>query len=157
MSKLNNRIENAVQIGVMLAARQAAINPPMPGWNDPPTNFYAGQVATLQKSARALHRMAERACCEDLGCRKCGGTGASDAEFNVGQECRSCAGTGLNTGRSRDRILSRVRSIADGYRLRVYHQSDPRGCPLYLIPQESGPASDDDAYYNMRGVPVVGL
>ena len=150
------RIENAAQLGALLARRQPET---MPAGGECP----AHDVFTLQKAARALHKMDERACCEDLTCPRCEGNGyATDAASPevenhpavTRKTCRHCAGTGLTTGSRETRILERVNAICAQYRLRVYQQGDCRGWPLYLIPAESGPATEDASTYNSRGTAV---
>ena len=146
------RIENAAQLGVLLARRQPETMPAGGQW---PSHA----VLALQKAARALHKMDERACCEDLTCEHCEGAGsrinkANGANNGRSEDCHYCAGTGQTTGKREARILERVRAICAPYRLRVYQQGDCRGWPLYLIPAESGPATEDASMYNSRGTAV---
>lgn len=47
--------------------------------------------------------------------------------------CRSCAGHGTTIGRRLERLRADATAIAEHYGLRVYFQTDPRGCSLYLI------------------------
>lgn len=115
-----------------------------------------------------LHKLAERACNEDLTCRECQGEGTepmpsadhrlprageSRREMVVDQgDCRACAGTGLSTGRKLESLRADAREIASHYGLSCYFQGDPRGCSLYI-----GEAKDmTDSTYN-RGHAVTRL
>lgn len=151
MSNARMRVENAAQLGAIFEGRcpkdHAVVEWP------------ADAVLAVQKAARILHRNAERACNEDCGCPKCDGYGytenkANGARKGMREDCHACAGTGLTFGRREARLMERVRAICGPYRLRVYEQGDPRGWPLYLIPEESGPASEDASRYNQRGTAV---
>ena len=71
----------------------------------------------LHSIAGSLHRYAERACSVEM----------SEAE----------------TQRIERRVLNleaKAREIATAYGFRAYFQGDCRGCPLYLIPNDSIPA-----------------
>jgi hypothetical protein len=75
----------------------------------------ANDAADLAALARKLHRISERKCCEDVG------------ESLDAREARAEA---------------KAREIAARYNLRTYFQGDPRGCPLYLIPEEVVPVAE---------------
>lgn len=108
----------------------------------------ADDAAELHAIARRLHRYDERNCCEDLTCRACGGDGfttrsTSDSRVQEHDDCRKCAGKGHTLGRREARAEARAREIAGAYKMRAYFQGDPRGCPLYLIPEEAVPVEMD--------------
>jgi hypothetical protein len=51
--------------------------------------------------------------------------------------------------------IKRVHEIAARYGLTAYHQTDPRGCAVYLLrPEDLSPGKDIGCIYN-RGVAVV--
>lgn len=154
----NLRTENAAELAAMLAGRLASGRVDHEKAQRP-----AALVIALQKAARTLHRNAERACNEDCGCPKCGGLGFFDHRTDAARDpkragvnatCRACAGSGQVFGRRQARIMARIRESCAAYGLRVYEQGDPRGWPLYIIPDESGPKSEDHSRYNQRGVAV---
>lgn len=156
MSNARMRTENAAQLGSMFERRK-------PREVVGPITWPADAVLEVQKAARILHRNAERNCNEDCGCRKCDGNGyttdaaSREVEYHPAvtrTACRACAGSGLTFGKREARLMERVRATCAPYRLRVYEQGDPRGWPLYLIPEESGPQSDDGSWYSSRGVAV---
>ena len=70
-------------------------------------------------------------------------------------ECASCAGTGSRLGKRAKLNEDRAVAIAARYGLRVYFQSDCRGCPLYLIPNEE--TRPDESHYSSTGVAVCWL
>jgi hypothetical protein len=143
------RTENAAQLGAIFGGRKPAeVGPSGITW--PPA-----AVLAVQKAARILHRNAERACGEDCGCPTCQGQGDTMRADGGGREdCRACAGTGQTFGKREARLMERVRAVCSPYRLRVYEQGDPRGWPLYLIPEEAGPRSEDGSWYSSRGFAV---
>jgi len=114
-----------------------------------PGSRSADDAGELHAIARRLHRYDERNCSEDLGCRKCNGNGIITETTNHGvtlpspvpggETCKACAGKGHTLGRREARAEERAREIAARYRMRAYFQGDCRGCPLYLIPEESIP------------------
>jgi hypothetical protein len=101
-----------------------------------------------------LHRQAERLCNEDLTCPKCAGQG----EYAPGQSgapmqaCPRCAGRGNTLGRREASLLADAQEIAGHYGLRAYHQTDPRGCALYLL----DPGTDDNDYNRGHAVCRLG-
>jgi len=118
----------------------------------------------LHRIATRLHRADERNCNEDLTCPACGGDGftkppdGTSALPDQPWECRKCAGRGRTTGRAEARNEARAREIANAYNLRVYFQGDPRGCPLYLIPNEREAGQGGDACnYSITGIAVCHL
>jgi hypothetical protein len=92
----------------------------------------ARHAVTLHRISGHLHRLAERACNEDLTCPDCGGEGKAGGQFKA-DDCRACAGHGTTVGRRLERLQADARQIAEHYGLQVYFQTDPRGCSLYLI------------------------
>jgi hypothetical protein len=136
------RIRNAAELVAILATRPQAGDGRVPPAAD--------VVLLLQRAARAIHRDLERACNGELeNCPKCDGNG-----WHTGKDCPTCAGSGYTTGKRIANLEQRVRDTVAPYGLRVYVQGDPRGWPLYLIPEESGDAREDDSRYNQRGFAV---
>lgn len=123
----------------LLAFRGARLEPAVP-------DRVARDSATeLHRIATRLHRIAERQCNEDLTCRNCKGEGMEPTKSGKGYatkkngaaiRCKPCAGTGNTLGRTEKRLEARAVELAAAYRMRVYFQGDPRGCPLYLVPEE---------------------
>lgn len=135
------RIENAVELSALLTGRlngrQQSRDRAVPAVH---------LVDELQSLARRAHRNAERMCNGELPeCPKCRGDG---------HNCKACRETGYPALAREDKAVARIREELKPYRLRVYEQGDPRGWPLYLIPEEAGPAEEDASHYNMRGVAV---
>lgn len=127
------RIENAIQLTRLLEQRKPR-----------DAAFVSNDIIfEAQRAARIIHHHDERRCNEDLTCPTCKGDG-----------CKKCADSGDRLGRADARLLDKLRDSLKPYRLRVYEQGDPRGWPLYLIPEESGPESEDDSHYNQRGTSV---
>ncbi len=92
-----------------------------------PSEDWVADTDELQRISRALGRIGERQCNEDVG----------------------------DTLDKRERnLLAKAEKIAAKYGLRIYHQSDPRGWQVYLIPA-TFPQAEDDSYYNMRGYGVA--
>lgn len=111
----------------------------------------------LHRIAGSLHRYDERECSDDLGCRRCQGTGEYDESAEgLTKDCPDCAGTGSTIGKRVRSLEAKAQAIAAAYGFRAYFQGDCRGCPLYLIP-ESYPASEDASNYSSRGAAVVWL
>ena len=123
--------------------------PPADGWLAP-----ARHAVALHRISGKLHRIAERECSEDLTCHVCGGDGEGPSENFTGEgraaaqrlgvkggTCDTCAGTGSTLGKREARLREDAREIAAHYGLRVYFQTDPRGCSLYLIDPEIVPKS----------------
>ena len=92
-----------------------------------PAEDWIADVDELQRISRALGRIGERQCNEDIGDK------LDKREAN---------------------LLKKAAGIAGKYGLRIYHQSDPRGWQVYLIPT-TFPQAEDDSYYNMRGFGVA--
>jgi hypothetical protein len=133
--KSNWRTENAVHLAELLTKRRE-------NGAEPPAEL----VVQLQALARRAHRNAERMCNGELTeCQKCHGNG---------WDCKACSETGYPTLAREAKAVERMRAALAPYRLRIYEQGDPRGWPLYLIPEEFGPASEDASNYNSRGVAV---
>lgn len=99
-------------------------------------NEIARHAVTLHRISAALNRLDTKACNEDCHCRACDGEGNADVpgEPNAVATCGRCSGTGSRLGRQRNRLMDGARGIASLYGLAVFHQSDPRGCSLYLGP-----------------------
>lgn len=124
---MNARLENTVNLASLLNGR----NP-----NGDGNTAYV--VDLLQALARKAHRNAERMCNGELPeCRKCKGDGHG---------CQACLETGYPTLAREAKAVERLRKALEPYRLRVYEQGDPRGWPLYLIPEDMIPAEGLEDY-----------
>lgn len=54
-----------------------------------------------------------------------------------------------------EQAVERARKIATAHGLSVYHQSDPRGCALYIYNPADLKGRDISCYYSSIGKPVV--
>jgi hypothetical protein len=121
----------------------------------------ARHAVTLHRISGHLHKLAERGCNEDLGCRECGGDGlrrhtlpsGAKAVAMTSPTCRACAGHGTTVGRRLERLRADAREIAEHYGMSVFFQTDCRGCSLYV-----GEAADmnDQRYNNGHAVVRMG-
>ena len=141
MSLTKERRENAAR----LYKRLAELNPALD---------WVADVDELQRISRALGRIGERQCNEDTGCRYCDSTGTLENAAGEPVPCDQCAGTGDTLGKRERNLLAKASKIAAQFGLRIYHQSDPRGWQVYLIPT-TFPQSEDDSHYNTRGFGVA--
>lgn len=101
----------------------------------------------LCRAERVLHTWAEHEC-----------NGAIQRDDDTGRPYWYSTVTGKRWGRTSDReagALKRVQAITGRYGLGFYHQTDPRGCALYLIRPGDVPAGADVSGYYSRGVAVV--
>ena len=127
------RKENAMHLAAMLAPRASGVSV-----------SYAVNYA--QRAARITHKNAERMCNGTLAeCSACHGDGWG---------CKKCRETGYPTLAREARMLDRLRETLKPFKVRIYEQGDPRGWPLYLIPEEAGLESEDDSRYDQRGMAV---
>jgi hypothetical protein len=105
-----------------------------------------------------LHRISENECNADLGCPACKGEGRVLHEESPARECRKCQGDGRTTGPRKARLRADAEEIAAHYGLRCYFQTDPRGCPLYLIDPASIPSDltryQGESYYGLGDGPA---
>lgn len=132
-----------------------------------PSHLHAVNAMELHRIATRLHRYDERNCNEDLGCRVCDGNGTVDGKaiasnrqeiIAVKRPCKACAGKGHTLGRREAKNEARAVEIAASYNLRVYFQGDCRGCPIYLIPNETPAREGGDAsWYSSIGTAVCHL
>lgn len=114
-----------------------------------------GDATALCRAERVLHTWAEQEC----------GDGNDHASWCIERDEQ----TGIpyrvvypHNGPSRrtrtpDRekgALTRVKAIAERYGLGFYHQTDPRGCALYLLRPGDVPEGQDPSAYYSRGVGV---
>jgi len=66
-------------------------------------------------------------------------------------DCKSCNGeiSEQDYDIKIDKLLAQAKELASDLGLKVYHQSDPRGCSLYLVDKTM-----NDGNYN-RGVAII--
>lgn len=152
MSNASMRAENAAHLGAVLAGRLS--NTPGANLSEPTSET----VLRLQKAARIVHRNDERRCNEDLTCPECDGRGytvnkSNGARNGMDEDCERCGGSGDTIGKRERNMLEKVRAALSPYGVRLYEQGDPRGWPLYLIP-DIHPSAEDGSYYSARGVAV---
>lgn len=104
---------------------------------------------TLRRAERTLHTWAEQECGDGYSC--------ITRDEATGKPYREISGT---SGKSRRYpvpdleagALRRVRDVCRRNGLEYYHQTDPRGCALYVASQARGM---DDSNYNTAGVAVI--
>ena len=103
---------------------------------------------TLRRAAMTLHRWAEGECGDGYSC--------ITRDETTGKPFREVSGM---SGRNRmipipDRetgALKRVAEVCARYGLAFYHQTDPRGCALYVAKADAGMT---DSNYSSVGVAV---
>jgi hypothetical protein len=127
-----------------------------------PTGWYprsaSRHAARLHVISGLLHRQSERLCGEDLTCPACKGDGYTvshdgpRATKDEPQHCPRCKGRGNRLGTREANLLMDAQEIAVFYGLRAYHQTDPRGCSLYLL----DPKTDDNNYNSGHAVCRLG-
>ena len=87
----------------------------------------AADIDALGRIERVLHRWAEDECNGDIERDEV--TGRPSRVYGVDREVRQVV-----PDHERD-ALARLAGIMAGYpALQAYHQSDPRGCALYILP-----------------------
>jgi hypothetical protein len=104
-------------------------------------------AAALVRASATLHTWAEH---------ECNGTIQREDGTNIPYWHNT--NTGKRIGRTADReagALKRAQNIAARYGLTAYHQTDPRGCALYLVRPGDVPAGEDIGSYYSRGIAVV--
>jgi hypothetical protein len=144
---------NVADTATMLVALVLAhrFGPVKEGWHPRSASRHA---IALHVISGKLHRQSERLCNEDLACPKCAGQG----EYAPGQsgapmqKCPNCKGRGNTLGAREANLLMDAQEIAVFYGLRAYHQTDPRGCSLYLL----DPKTDDNNYNSGHAVCRLG-
>ena len=106
-----------------------------------------GDATTLIRASLTLHRWAER---------ECNGEIQRDEETGKPYVHSTFDGRRLYATADRETsAIARAQTIATKYRLGLYHQTDPRGCALYLLRAGDVPeGADVDSYYS-RGIPIV--
>lgn len=123
--------------------------------------FTFNQAQTLRRIEMTLHRWAERECGTDSGCierdEKTGKpywlNSISMRRFAIADRERGALKRLAALMAERNARYRGVNGVTDDI-LTAYHQSDPRGCALYLVRAIDIPAGGSiDSYYN-RGVAV---
>lgn len=100
-------------------------------------------ITKLQREGRRLHRFYERQC--------------DDISFNedTGKYERYCPMMGVVIGTVRDvetPCKARIAKIMESYPdLSVYHQTDPRGAPLYVYFKKDADGHDIESCYSSIG------
>ncbi len=120
-----------------------SIGPDAEGWR-----ISRDDLEALRRIEMTLHRWAERECNGEVEVDE---NGVAHATFKDSE-----------SGREREQVpnreagaLRRLASILTSYpHLRAYHQTDPRGCALYLYRVDDMGDRDPDAYYNSCGVAI---
>lgn len=114
------------------------------------------EIESLARIERTLHRWSELEC----------GDGDShierDEQTGIPYRYRECRFLASGDPRCRTRVpdrergaLRRLSAILAGHPgLVFYHQTDPRGCALYIIPADSIGDRDLDSCYSSLGVAV---
>lgn len=104
-------------------------------------------ATALIRASMTLHRWAER---------ECNGEIQRDEETGKPYVHSTYDGRKLYATADREKgALDRAQKITTKYGLGLYHQTDPRGCALYLIRPGDVPAGADVASYYSQGVAVV--
>lgn len=101
----------------------------------------------LCRAERVLHTWAEHEC-----------NGAIQRDEETGKPSWYSTVSGRRLYRTADReagALRRVAAIVAKYGLAYYHQTDPRGCALYILRPGDVPAGADVSGYYSRGLAVV--
>jgi hypothetical protein len=121
----------------------------------------ARHAVALHVISGKLHRMAERLCNEDLTCPACSGDGMLPRGNGINpapgrferRTCPVCAGRGNTLGRREASLIADASEIAEHYGFKAYHQTDPRGCSLYLC---DAPDADAGNYNHGHAVCRLG-
>lgn len=104
-------------------------------------------ATALIRASMTLHRWAER---------ECNGEIQRDEETGKPYVHSTWDGRRLYPTADREKgALARAEKIASKYDLKVYHQTDPRGCALYLLRAGDVPEGADVGCYYSRGIPVI--
>ena len=103
------------------------------------TDFFA--VKALMRAERTLHRWSELECNGEI--QRDDATGKPRLFYGQLMD-KSCPARDLEAG-----ALRRVKKICNEKGVQFYHQTDPRGCALYLSTEPL-----DQANYHARGVAV---
>lgn len=101
----------------------------------------------LCRAERVLHTWAEHEC-----------NGAIQRDETTGRPYWHSTYDGRRWHATSDReagALRRVAAIVGRYGLAYYHQTDPRGCALYVLRPGDVPAGADVSGYYSRGLAVV--
>lgn len=108
------------------------------------------QVDTLLRCSRALHTWAEHECNGDI--ERDDTTGKTYRVYGYNDPLGA-----INRSRTPDReagALKRAAAIAEDNGMTIYHQTDPRGCCLYLIRPGDVPAGSDPGSCYSNGIAV---
>lgn len=100
------------------------------------------QAAALRRAEKALHRWGERECGDGTGCIERDEATGKPYWLNSNTMQRV-----LIADREKG-ALKRVAKVCKDAGLHFFHQTDPRGCALYISAEEL-----TDSNYSTRGVP----
>ena len=108
--------------------------------------FTTDEIDTLLRASRTLHTWAEH---EANGAIQRDEITNKPAWYNTNTGKRLCPTADREAG-----ALKRAAVIAQAHGLTIFHQSDCRGCPLYLIRPGDVPEGKDVGAYYTNGIAV---
>ena len=112
--------------------------------------FEYEEIEQLFKIERALQRWGERECGDGSGCYI-----ERDEETDKPYLVNSNSGRRYPTADREKGALSRLSKIMEKHTpLKAYHQSDPRGCALYILRPGDVPDGESANAYYSRGISV---
>lgn len=103
-------------------------------------------VDTLLRAEKTLHTWAEHEC-----------NGAIQRDDTTGKPSWYNTDTGKRLYKTADReagALRRIAAVLKNTSLELYHQTDPRGCALYLLRPGDVPKGKDTSAYYARGIAI---
>lgn len=106
--------------------------------------FTRRELSTLLRAEKTLHSWAEHEC-----------NGVIQRDEVTGKPYWYCSYSGKRRYATSDRetgALKRVAALCQAHGVAFYHQTDPRGCALYLIRPEDVPEGAEVASYYTRGI-----
>lgn len=106
--------------------------------NAPDNVYYRTEITNLFRLSKQIHRIDEQDC-----------NGYQDYQGNWDEAAE------LREDKRRERLLTRAAEYAKRIGYTIYHQGDPRGCSLYLIP--AGETENIDSRYNSIGIAIPSL
>lgn len=107
------------------------------------------EIDTLLRCQRTLHTWAEHECNGDIERDETTGKTSRVLIDRIGERCGHYRIPDRETG-----ALKRATAIAEAHGLTFYHQTDPRGCALYLLRPGDVPEGKDPGAYYSHGIAV---